>query len=215
VDDDPSTNGILWIYGDPGTGKTILTAYIIEHLRHLKESLLLQFFCNDKSVDPDKTEVTAVIRSLLYQSWIRHRDTSLSTEYENAVRNSGHDHAISLDKMTELMVQVLKHPKSHPSYIIIDAVDECTETQALIGILRSFSITKTKILVSSRPRQFEYLRGPRDREIHIDQDRTDDDVRLFTKTTLNDALYNGIIRIKDKALKELVADSLIDKAKGM
>ena len=66
---DDTASGLLWIYGGPGTGKTVLTASLIEFIikRKSEDIPVLYFFCNAKGNDEHKKSSVALTRSLLFQ----------------------------------------------------------------------------------------------------------------------------------------------------
>lgn len=66
---------LLWISGYPGSGKTILSAYLLDHLDEAASPNLwtapCYFFCDGKI--EAQSEGTAILRSLIHQLLTRHR----------------------------------------------------------------------------------------------------------------------------------------------
>ena len=59
-------NSLLWIYAQPGAGKTILSSFIVDEFQSKYESdCVLYFFC--KEADSDKNTAVAIVKSLTYQ----------------------------------------------------------------------------------------------------------------------------------------------------
>ena len=60
---------LLWIFTKPGTGRTILSSFLVDH--HQSEQAYgspdNMFYFSCKNTDADKNNSTVIIRSLLYQ----------------------------------------------------------------------------------------------------------------------------------------------------
>lgn len=80
---------LLWIYGQPGAGKTVLSAFLIDHLSHSQGSCLspvLYFFC--RNTDTEKDNPIAVLRSLLYQLFQALRRQSMSSSMSKQLNSA-------------------------------------------------------------------------------------------------------------------------------
>ena len=124
-----TAESILWIQGDPGCGKSVLTATVVEHLKRNKKSSLLYFFLDARSNNAEATEPVAVIRSLVYQIF----SSPLlppNDVVRNAVQRSCQERALRFDVLWKLLVAMLCLTNS--TYIVIDALDECTDPELLI-----------------------------------------------------------------------------------
>ena len=144
---------LLWIKGDPGKGKTMLLCGIVDELkRSIANTHLLSFFyC--QATDSRINNATAVLRGLLYL--LIDQQPSLISHIQK------HDHAgETLFKdanawiaLSDIFTNVLQDPSLKSTYLIIDALDECT-----VGLpkLLDFIIQKSSLcphvkwLVSSR-----------------------------------------------------------------
>ena len=94
----PTDDAFLWIYAQPGAGKTVLAAFLVDHFAsRQRTSCVLFFFCKD--TDDDKRTPIAVARSLLYQLFhaIRERlmASTLIQELSDAMEESGHKTAFN------------------------------------------------------------------------------------------------------------------------
>jgi hypothetical protein len=145
---------LLWIKGDPGKGKTMLLCGIINELEDsmAQTSLLSYFFC--QATDSRINNATAVLRGLLYvlvsqqPSLISH----VQKKYDYAGKTLFED-ANNWVALCEIFMDVLQDPSLNSPYLIIDALDECTE--GLIKLLdflvqTSSAISRVKWIVSSR-----------------------------------------------------------------
>lgn len=120
-------DGIIWITGGPGTGKTMFLCGIIDRLlQEPQYHMVAYFLCR---ADRQKTRTTkSVLRGLLWlicnQSWgITRR---LREEYENQSRKMFEDDdamvSVALEKM---LAKVLSEPSMQQATLFIDAIDEC------------------------------------------------------------------------------------------
>jgi hypothetical protein len=145
---------LLWVKGDPGKGKTMLLCGIIHELQSsLPESALLAyFFC--QATDSRINNATAVLRGLLYML------VSQQLSLVSHVRKK-HDHAgkalfedaNAWIALAEIFSDVLRDPQLRPTYLVIDALDECvTNLPELLHFITKQSATSSSVqwILSSR-----------------------------------------------------------------
>ncbi|EUC29070.1 hypothetical protein COCCADRAFT_8666 [Bipolaris zeicola 26-R-13] len=146
---------LLWIKGDPGKGKTMLLCGIINELQQTftpQSTLLAYFFC--QAADPRINSATAVLRGLLYML-VTQQPSLMShvlRKYETAGKASFED-ANAWVVLSEILEDTLHDLHLRPTYLIIDALDECvTDRPHLLEfIARHSSISpRVKWIVSSR-----------------------------------------------------------------
>ncbi|KAH6671230.1 hypothetical protein B0J14DRAFT_453555, partial [Halenospora varia] len=121
-------SSLLWISGHPGTGKTILSTYLLEYLSENKPPVVVQstvcfFFCDEKI--ESQRDGKAILRSLIHQILTRHR--KLIKHIKEAYNTQG---ARLIDNFSELwrIFKAITTDKGAGSIsIIIDAIDECEE----------------------------------------------------------------------------------------
>ena len=154
---------LLWISGYPGSGKTILSAYILEYLaaRELPPNLrttLCYFFCDEK-IDTQRDGKT-ILRSLIHQLLVRRQ--SLIRYVKSAYDVQGPQFDQSFDQLWRIFVAVASDKRVGPINVIVDAIDECEQetreqflqhVEKLVGNSRSSGLTTPciKFLVTSRP----------------------------------------------------------------
>jgi Cdc6-like AAA superfamily ATPase len=68
-------SSFLWLYGNPGCGKTILSSAIIKNLDDIVSFQPLLYFYFDFS-DTSKQTLDSVVRSLISQLYYEHPETS-------------------------------------------------------------------------------------------------------------------------------------------
>ncbi|KKP00538.1 pfs domain-containing protein [Trichoderma harzianum] len=70
------SNNILWLHGNPGTGKSTMAIFLTEELStsfHGKENMTLAYFFCDASFEKQKT-ATSIVRGLLYLLVQKHKN---------------------------------------------------------------------------------------------------------------------------------------------
>jgi hypothetical protein len=145
---DAGVGQLLWIKGDAGMGKTMLLCGIIDELIKLAghTANISFFFC--QASDDRVNNATAVLRGLIYMLVIQqpflieHVGDGPSFEGPNAW------YALS-----RVFTNILEDRRLHSTYVIIDALDECTvDVSRLLNFVVQKSSTSSlvKWVVSSR-----------------------------------------------------------------
>jgi Cdc6-like AAA superfamily ATPase len=154
---------ILWLYGNPGTGKSTMAITLSEELPsksnfHDGSKTLAYFFC-DSSSDVNRTAI-AVLRGLLYQLVKQHPPLMhhlLPRYNERKDKLFG-----SFDALWTVLLDIAKSSDGMEFYYIIDALDECepdSQKSLLEQIHQTFSNLNSKgsapsnmhVLITSRP----------------------------------------------------------------
>ncbi|KAL9074938.1 MAG: hypothetical protein Q9157_004187 [Trypethelium eluteriae] len=113
-------NPLLYIYGVPGAGKTILASTVINKLMNRK-SPVLYFYCKHQH---EQNTFGDILRALLAQS-IGQDSSSLSYIYEVCSTKN----RVMMTAMLEELVDVAFASQS-VSFIVLDGLDECTSEEA-------------------------------------------------------------------------------------
>ena len=173
------TPSILWLFGIPGCGKTILSSTVIENLldrRNLDRTLMIAYFYIDFS--EEETQIPEnMIRSLLKQICVQSHTAAqkvdpLYSTCANGLRQP------TLDQLLALSYEILNGIIDGDMYFIIDALDECRQRENLLRLLKRIHGQKhprLHILVTSRP------------ELDIEKSlraMTDDEARICIQSTL-------------------------------
>ncbi|KAL5001352.1 hypothetical protein BDV10DRAFT_182585 [Aspergillus recurvatus] len=156
---DPNSN-IMWLYGNPGTGKSTIAIALADWLpksAFFACKKLAYFFCDSGS--ENRRTAVAVLRGLLYQLVQQQRELLqfFRTKYE-----AQNDKIFSsFDAMWSILLTIANDEPTGEKYCIIDALDECDrESQEILltQIKHTFrsqgptqSRPKLHILVTSRP----------------------------------------------------------------
>jgi hypothetical protein len=144
---------LLWVKGDPGKGKTMLLCGIINELQKASDDVTVShFFC--QATDLRINSATAALRGLLYMLVDQQPSLVLHVrkKYDYAGRSLFED-ANAWVALTEIFIDVLQDPRLRPTYLVIDALDECvTDLPMLLDFVAKQSSVSSRVkwIVSSR-----------------------------------------------------------------
>jgi DNA replication protein DnaC len=150
---DDRQSRLLWIRGDPGKGKTMLLCGIIDELIESTTDTanVSFFFC--QATNADINNATAVLRGLIYMLVKQQRSliSHLRESYDDfgKRRFTGANAFVALSK---IFSSILSDPCLQNTYLIIDALDECTtDLKQLLDLVQdSSAYSNVKWIVSSR-----------------------------------------------------------------
>ena len=175
----------LWLQGFAGCGKTILCSTVINDMTRYKASrtqYALAFYYFDFTNDI-KTKTLNCLRSLLLQLAEQTADTKSLQALHRAYAMGTPPIQEFLDVLKSI---ICKHDRV---YIVVDALDECTDQEELFDLLNSIRDWKLEclsILTTSRdePNIRECMHPAPEQEIRLRNSAIDDDLRLFITETL-------------------------------
>ncbi|KAK1774719.1 vegetative incompatibility protein HET-E-1 [Copromyces sp. CBS 386.78] len=159
---------LLWIRGKPGQGKTMLLCGIINKLdqgntTNVRHYNVAYFFC--QATDSRINNAAAVLRGLIYLL-IEQQPSVLShvrKEYDRTGENLFVD-ANAWYALSKIFTNILQDPSLRTTYLIIDALDECTSIEDRSQLLdliaqQSSSGSRVKWIVSSRRLNWPEIEG--------------------------------------------------------
>ena len=216
----PGSDPIIWLYGIPGCGKTILCSTILEHVLHVctttSDISVLYFFFDFN--DTEKQQHEGMMRSLLSQlamHFVRVPPV-LETLYSSCMEGGRNPNFAALMETFHTMTTAFR-----ATFIVLDALDECKETPELLSDieeLSSWKDTNLRILVTSR----------REKEIQDSISRLTKDAN---RICIQSALVNADIRAyvhgqlrtnrrfqrwqKEPKVQSEIENTLMEKASGM
>ena len=206
---------LLWIYANPGAGKTVLSSFLIDHFKSAEsdpvKGNVLYFFC--RNTDVDKNTPTVVARSLLYQLYNSVKDQkasqSLNHDIGFALDKSGQQKAVNFSVLWQLFsahVQSLT-----PATIIIDALDECQDSSQLTDGLKELSTLRSiKVIVTSRKESHLHDELNSVSSIEIAPEYIDADIAAFVE-----AKVGASSRLSHPSVRELIITKLCNSHDGM
>ncbi|KAH0360412.1 hypothetical protein KCU65_g9409, partial [Aureobasidium melanogenum] len=135
-----SNPSVFWFTGILGSGKTVMTAFVVEQLsaKTIQDSgKLAYFFCqydNETSL-----RATTVLRSIIRQ--LIDQDDHIFSENQSQI-DALLDNLYDVSLLEDLIFDIINGLKS--AVVIIDGIDECSdfEMKSLVRILRSLMLRK-------------------------------------------------------------------------
>ncbi|KAL4965602.1 uncharacterized protein BDV14DRAFT_53210 [Aspergillus stella-maris] len=214
-------SNVLWLHGNPGTGKSTMVVTLAEELPkkpYFDNLKTLAYFLCDSSSAHRRTAVS-ILRVLLYQL-IKGQPELIELLFEKYQER--HDGLFtSFDALWSLLMDVGRDVVSGDKYCIIDAIDECEpESQGMLltQINQTFKRPDLEndfhlhILVTSRPYPEigRYLSHFRNQNLS-QYDQVAKDLKLLIKSKVEELSTKN--RYSEKVAAE-VAEILEDKAEG-
>ena len=213
------TTNVLWLHGNPGTGKSTMAIFLTEELSTdfstTDGKTLTYFFC-DSNFDNRKTAIS-VIRGLLLQLVQQH--PQLLDYLLPKYNERGADLFKSFDALWTIFMAAAADQNTGRKYCIIDALDEC-ERESQEILLQQFqesfqsqnATSNIRILVTSRPYPEigEYLQRFPNKDLASFSETKRDIDRCIEERVADLATRK---HYTDK-VKEQVSNILRDKAEG-
>ncbi|KAI0440131.1 hypothetical protein F4803DRAFT_528501 [Xylaria telfairii] len=205
---------LLCFFGKLGSGKTIATASVVDHiLSEQGSSCVVSFFFVD-SGNLESLSANTIIRSILRQ---RLDPIQIPQQVEKELERL--DSSSGLDELVQILRIVMHPPRI--SYIIIDGLDEC-EKPDRVKLLTGLSSLTTpggniRLFLSGR----DSIRGEIQKQfktfdsLSMDCPSARDDISMFIKDTVRDRVQNEELSIGDPFLEEDIKLALIGGVQGM
>ncbi|OIW26740.1 hypothetical protein CONLIGDRAFT_562213, partial [Coniochaeta ligniaria NRRL 30616] len=141
-------NGVFWIKGNPGTGKSTLMKHILEHCQHnLEGYTVVSHFFNARG-DPSEKTALGMLRSLIYQLIT---ETAIYERFIHLFREKQQKHGPREwewrdSELKRFLRDEIKCRQSEPHVLLIDALDECSPAHVrdVVGFLEDLSIESTR-----------------------------------------------------------------------
>ena len=183
---------LLWLYGIPGCGKTILSSTVVEDLQHHCEDdqrKVTAYFYFDFN-DTQKQDPELMFRSLFHQ--LLQRLVTVPEDVEEVfslcVNGKQQPSLPALLKAAPQIIQQFTHV-----YIVLDALDECTqrsELMDLLGTIAGWQLDSVHLLMTSRRERsietfFESHVGE-EGTIYLQGDVVDKDISRYVQQRLHD-----------------------------
>lgn len=210
----------LWLYGKPGSGKSILATTIIEnvldHCRHNPDRAVAFFYFD--FADKEKQQHESMIRSLITQ--LSTQNTHLA-QVLDSFYSSCNDGRIqpTLDALLVLFREVIEHFQQ--TFIVIDALDECIQRDRLLTVVEDivgWKLARLHILITSRKENdieesITSLTKAEER-IGVQGSRVNDDIYAYVHSRIR--TDRNLKRWqKQTDVQQEIEETLIRKADGM
>ncbi|KAM0811799.1 putative NACHT domain-containing protein [Seiridium cardinale] len=210
-------SNVLWIYGNPGSGKTVLASSIIDDLKSSNSfrNEIYYFFFEYKS--PLHNSARSAYRSILAQILTKHwkdqevLDRFAFIMYDNTKNQN------QLYSSEFILLELIQLLLSRDSVLIIDGIDECEESESFVRSLTKIWESRSPyILVLSRV----YVNGlrqciPESNRLGITKDLVSPDIRTFSAHELQRLFDEEIIPGQARSRKGEFEDRMETGADGM
>ncbi|KAI0905239.1 hypothetical protein F4823DRAFT_611766, partial [Ustulina deusta] len=205
---------LLCCFGKIGSGKTITTASVIDHILSEQGSDCFISFFFVESGNQESLSAGTILRSILRQ---RLDSTEISQEVTNGLGRiksfSGLDEFVALLRIVTLPPRVF--------YIVIDGLDECEKPDCdmLLKALSSLAIVGGSIRLFFSCR--DSLRGGIRREftafesLSMDCPPAHHDISMFIEDIVKEKIQNNELSIGDPSLEQDIKRALSKGAQGM
>ena len=208
--DNPLGSKILWVYGQPGSGKSVTTAAYIQDMKQKGLPCAYYFF---RYGDSRKISPGSLLQSLIYQI-----AQELPTFRQSLVTMK--DHGVSIEKWSPQMIWdrifagvLFKIEALKPLYIIIDALDESDSINTIVGFFQSIETSRIplRLLVTSRKipgitTAFDRI-TPASLLARLPLSDNLDDIRLYAESEME--FMHG-----DLKFRQGVVEAIISRAEG-
>ena len=106
----------LWLHGNPGTGKSVLAAFLIEQIQSKHDSpdqIVLRYFC--KAAGSEKDKAVHVIMAFIWQCLARRDqpyDVDVATQLARKLLGEREDYKFTLEEMEPYLLLFLQKFKN-------------------------------------------------------------------------------------------------------
>ncbi|KAH6681007.1 hypothetical protein F5X68DRAFT_243102 [Plectosphaerella plurivora] len=153
--DPPTHNGVLWIKGKPGAGKSTLMKRTLHRCEEVfNDHLIVAYFFNARGKILEQTPL-GMLRSIIYQ--LLNKDTELYESFVSIFREQQRIYKKAnwewrQSQLQEFVLSTTKERKSKPLLFLVDALDECDvqDVRDVVDFLESLSISAARAGVAFR-----------------------------------------------------------------
>jgi NACHT domain len=198
---------LLWCHGDPGSGKTVLSSTIVEHLS--METTTLCHICDHQS--PDMHTPEAILCNLIKQFSFQQPGTppeilAMYVDAQSNPRTGGPTKGRLLEIFEHLCDQVTD------LFVVIDALDECENQRQLVQLFFSLVKAGAKVLITSRTTPD--LEGAFAACSHIETRASDTDLQAYISYKL-DELDEDLGNAVPTELRKTLCSTVLERSSGL
>ena len=210
------------IYGEPGVGKTVMSKYILTHLRETlkidnsQPHIIAYFFCDNK--DPKRRTSFHLLHSFLFQILLLDKKllryiSEDALEIQRSRKSS--TNLEDLSGLWDTLLTIIQRSRSIRFWFIIDGVDELDPksrvnvSNMLSRISEKDTVGRLKILVTDRRTPKHQFSNQANLELGADESQND--IRTYIRQALTE--FSKGVPIEPK-LKTAIEDEIILMANG-
>ncbi|KAJ7114718.1 ankyrin repeat-containing domain protein [Mycena epipterygia] len=211
-------SGSLWIKGNSGTGKSVLSSVVIKKLfkdrqPSVQGTVAVAYFYFDFR-DEERQLVKNMLRSIIMQLSAQSPNpySALDRQYNLCKGQKLLTHEDLLTVLDELLLELGR------TYIVLDALDECKDTHLLIQLISSLRQRRRSplhLLVTSQPREIFTVPFDGVEHIVLEPDTVHNDIQLFVSSEVDSKLEN-LKHLKHwKGRTVQIVTKVVEKSNGM
>ncbi|KAJ7279550.1 ankyrin repeat-containing domain protein [Mycena rebaudengoi] len=213
--------GSLWIGGNSGTGKSVISSTVIRKLIHDRPpsddgTVAVGYFYFDFR-DDKKQLVDTMLRSVVFQLSGQSLNpyAALNSQYEKLSRGQTLPTTQDLLDILDQLLLEFRH-----TYIVLDALDECRDTDLpslveLLSKLRMRTEGSLHLLFTSQPREIFTAGFKGVEQIVLEPEATQKDIKHF----VSDEIQSRLKQLKHwggwKTRAEEIIAKVVEKSNGM
>ena len=188
-----SHNGVLWIKGNPGTGKSTLMKHVLGHCQRVfGDHIIAAHFFNARGDDFEK-EALGMLRSLLCQ--LLGKDPSIYDRFVPIFREKRQKHRAGEwewreSELKEFLLSEIRDHQSKPLLLLVDALDECSEqhVRSVVEFLEDLSLkakNKTSLHICLSSRHYPYISMEKHLELVVEERyEHSEDINIYVRDKL-------------------------------
>ncbi|KIJ50470.1 hypothetical protein M422DRAFT_245757 [Sphaerobolus stellatus SS14] len=198
---------ILWCYGDPGVGKTMIASLVINDLRKQYQAQpVLYIYCNYQSQLMTRAYLEVLLKQLLQQSFIT--DDAVIQLTQMKVKGE----SLSQADLQGILVAQLHHFAG--TFIVLDAFDEILDETIRDDLLAAFdhmvSHCHAHVMITSRHHVIDFKKGTK-LEITAKQD----DLEVYIKAEIYRMKNIRSLILRVSYIKETIIKEVYKKSSSM
>ncbi|KAL2073364.1 hypothetical protein VTL71DRAFT_10688 [Oculimacula yallundae] len=202
-------SSMLWCYGDPGTGKSVLASLVVNEMvmqSEAKNAAVISFFF-DYLNQQDQT-VDKILRNLIKQiAELKKVFPASLIALHQKWKSSKQDP--SAPNLKKTLVSLCEDFST--TFLIVDGLDELVQRAKVISMLRSLSDSGIQVLVTSRP--FLDIQEAFRLSSKIEIRAVDVDVREYVESRFQES--DDIVELTTNMLRESFKEMIVGRANGM
>ena len=189
-----SHNGVMWIKGKPGAGKSTLMKRIWQRLRkEANDSILAAFFFHGRGNNPLEKSALGMLRSILYQ--LLDQSSQLCAAFLpiflDKKKKHGNDIPWHFGELKSFLASSAGNLGPSRVWLLVDALDECAteEVQSVVSILESLACSAidshTALNICLASRHYPQIRMSKFDELIVEaQSEHGQDIREYVRNNL-------------------------------
>ena len=209
-----SQSDIIWLNGPPGTGKSVISTFIIDQIRQSGHSCYYYFF---KSSDASKRSLERCLLSIAYQISLTERAVRdrLLKLHDTQFHLLGTELLLLWQKVFVASILPIYEVERLPLFLVLDGLDEAEDSHSIFSLLNTLRHLRygLRLCVTSRPSvEFAHKFSRLGDQVRIATHRISAKDNIGDVTCLVEATLSGLPLSTD--VRRQILDSVIQKAEG-